>query len=199
MGYTTFTKQLVEKYIQEYSPKSVLDLGSQNDFSGPNLPAPYISLWYQGKGIHYECVDLNGENNAFVWDLSKLPDAIKGGHEYDFVVDAGTSEHVGDNGKFGWEAIYNCWLNKWNLLKVGGIMISENPLEGNWPEHGFNYYNQSFYTKLSSIADCKLLETGKHAAMGNVTDGWNVYAVLQKTGQKFMTLEEFETLPLKQK
>jgi hypothetical protein len=71
MGYTQHTKEVVEKYVKEFSPKNILDLGSQNDFSQPLLPAPYISEWYKSKGIFYECIDLNKENEAWAVDLSK--------------------------------------------------------------------------------------------------------------------------------
>lgn len=197
MGYTAFSKQLVEKYISEYNPKSVIDLGAQNDFSGPNLPAPYISEWYIEKKIKYACIDLNGENGAAKQDLSMVFKSPRGWQD-DFVLDMGTSEHIGRDGEFDWEAIYNCWCNKFFLCREGGIIISENPMSENWPKHGYNYYVSDFYIQLSKIADLNLLEVGRHAATGNVTDGWNVFAVMEKTGSSFCSLEQFKTLPLKQ-
>jgi hypothetical protein len=197
MGYTTFTKQLVSEYISEYRPKYVIDLGAQNDFSGPNLPAPYISEWYKSQGIQYECIDLNAENNAHVDDLSKVFKQPNG-FQWDLVCDIGTGEHVGDNGKFSWEAFYNCWLNKWNLCTVGGLIISENPMTGNWPKHGFNYLDTDFYYELCRFANADLLDTGTQAATGNTIDGWNVWGVIRKYGDGFMSLDEFKTLPIKQ-
>lgn len=213
MGYTALTKQLVKELIGTYNVKSVVDLGAQNDFSGPNLPAPYISEWYRENGIgRYMAIDLNGENFSYKLDLSKpLPedflnykDKLSNGDPFlfsrivDMVGDIGTSEHVGDDGKFGWEAIYNCWLNKHNLLKIGGIMVNENPKTGNWPAHGFNYYTRDFYMELCKIAGYNLIAIGEQAAMGNVTDGWNIFSVMEKTSEKFVSLEEFKRLPLKQ-
>lgn len=197
MGYTDFSKRLIEKVLQDSPVKNVIDLGAQNDFSGPNLPAPYISEWYKEKGIEYACIDLNGENGASTQDLSKVFKS-PWGFKWDMVCDFGTSEHVGREGKFNWEAIYNCWVNKWNLLKVGGVMVNENPFEKNWPGHGFNYYTREFYLEMENISPCNILELGIHPAMSNVTDGWNVFCVLRKRADLFMSLESFKKLSLKQ-
>ena len=192
MGYTGFTVELIEKHLD--GVKSVVDLGAQNMYNQPVLPAPYASEWYKEKGIHYGSFDASGENNSSTWDLSKFNSQIRGLDNWDVVVDAGTSEHVGDNGKFGWEAIYNCWLNKFNLVRTGGKIISENPKTGNWPGHGFNYYTEDFYRNLEAKSDLKILSLGEHPAMGNTTDGWNIYCVMEKTGEKFPTLAEFKKL-----
>jgi hypothetical protein len=113
MGYTSFTKELVGKVIEQYNPKSIVDLGAQNDFSGPVLPAPYISEWYRSMGIKYSCIDLNGENNANKIDLA-YPFFLAGEKDGeatfvkpDIVGDIGTSEHVGRNGAFSWNGIYD--------------------------------------------------------------------------------------------
>jgi hypothetical protein len=45
------------------------------------------------------------------------------------------------------------------------------------------------------LAGFEIIEIGEHAAMGNVTDGWNVYVVLQKTKARFPSREKFEGLP----
>lgn len=203
MGYTGFTKRIIKTVIGTYAPKNAIDLGSQQDYDQPNLPAPYISGWYESQGIHYECIDLNGENGAHFQDLSILwgymdnifNDIPMGCR--DLVVDAGTSEHVCamdeplNNCSFSWEAIYNCWLNKHNLLKIGGIMVNENPKTGNWPGHGFNYYTKEFYRVLEAATDYHILLLDEHPAMENRIDGWNVVCVMQKKSDKFPTLEEF--------
>lgn len=211
MGYTDHTKRVVHKYILMNSTKSIIDVGAQNDFSYPYLPAPYISEWFRSMNIGYECIDLNGENGAVQLDLSYvIPEDGKMSSDFgksqtnwtfskhDMVVDAGTSEHIGRDGKFSWEAIYNCWVNKWNLLKVGGIMINENPISKSWPGHGFTYYTLEFYNELSDMIDGLLLECDIHPAMGNVHDGWNVWSVIRKMGHRFPSLSEFKTLSLKQ-
>lgn len=189
MGYTNFTKQLVKPYLRDI--QTVCDLGAQNDYSYP-LPAPYISEWYSDK--EYSCIDLNGENGAYTNDLSVLQNfSIR---QVDLVCDIGTSEHVAPNGQFSWEAIYNCWQNKHDLLKVGGVMVNENPKTGNWPLHGFNYYSKEFYSAFAAKSGYRILEMGEVPAMGNDVDGWNVYCVLLKISDKFPTLLQFKKLPL---
>jgi hypothetical protein len=204
MGYTQHTKEVVEKYVKEFSPKNILDLGSQNDFSQPLLPAPYISEWYKSKGIFYECIDLNKENEAWAVDLSKPFENTIGDWKgqfvhtgYDFLLDIGTSEHVGNNGVHDIESYYNCWKTKHNLCKISGLIISENPKSNNWPGHGFNYVTQEFYKQLASVSGYIILDLHEHAACGNITDGWNVFCVMEKISDKFPDLETFKTLDVK--
>jgi hypothetical protein len=195
MGYTSFTVELIEKHLD--GVKSVIDLGAQNMYNQPVLPAPYASEWYKEKGIKYDAIDLSAENGSYPIDLS-LPSREQGldilQWAADLVVDAGTSEHVGFCGKHQIEAIHNCWVTKFNLCKAGGKIISENPKTGNWPGHGFNYYTEDFYRNLEVKSDLKILSLGEFPAMGNTTDGWNIYCVMEKTGEKFPTLAEFKKL-----
>ena len=55
MGYTSHTIQLIEKFVNEEFTSSpfVIDLGAQNNYSQPNLPAPYMSEWYKERGVEY--------------------------------------------------------------------------------------------------------------------------------------------------
>jgi hypothetical protein len=201
MGYTDFTVRLLEKVIKEYEPTSVLDLGAQNLYNQPVLPAPYASTWYEAKRIIYVSVDLNGENNSIQMDLGKplSGELATSWVDFEMVVDSGTSEHIGTNGAFDWEAIYNCWKTKHDLLKIGGLMVNENPKTQNWPAHSFQYYTEAFYKELAALTDYQILELGEHPACGNFVDGWNVYCVLRKHSERFPTLDEFKLLSLYQK
>lgn len=201
MGYTDFTIRLLEKVIKEYQPKMVVDLGAQNMYNQPVLPAPYASEWYKEQGIVYVAIDLSGENDALEIDLGKpskplFPESQSA--KFEMVVDAGTSEHIGTDGKFDWEAIYNCWKTKHSSLRTDGIMVNENPLTGHWPGHGFQYYTEAFYKELAAATDYELLELGTACAMGNCTTGMNVYCILRKHSDKFVTVEQFKTFSLYQ-
>jgi hypothetical protein len=77
-------------------------------------------------------------------------------------------------------------------------MVNENPLSQNWPGHGFNYLQIDFYQMFCKVADYKLVHDGIHAAMGNTINGWNLWSILVKTGDRFPDLETFKSLPLKQ-
>lgn len=196
MGYTSFTVELLEKVIKKYNPKSVIDAGAQNLFNQPVLPAPYTSTFYEEKGIAYRCIDLNGENWADQWDLGTVLSDLP---LTDLFICAGTKEHVGKDGAFSWEAIYNCFQNYHRMTKIGGIQVHENPKTGSWPLHGFSYFTESFYKELAALTDYEILELGEHPAMGNTHNGWNIYCVLRKHSERFPTLQEFTGFSLYQK
>lgn len=189
MGYTQFSKGKVQRIIDLINPERVLDYGSQNDFSFPDLPAPYISEWYKSKGIEYTCIDVNKENGAFNIDLTKP--IIKSVGTFPLLVDCGVMEHLEIGGKFSWEAIYNGVRNKHLLCEIGGVIYSENPKTGNWPNHGYNYITKEFYKELSIISGLVILDLGEHAACHNITDGWNIFCSMEKVSDKFPTLAEF--------
>lgn len=193
MGLTQHSIELIKPFIKEGD--AVIELGAQNLYGEYNYGA-YASEWYLNlaKTANYMSIDLNGENGALQKDLSQ-PMEVKA--QWNVVTDFGTSEHVGHS-PLDWKAIYNCWKTKHNLCLTGGYIISENPKTGNWPGHGFNYYTQDFYKELAEAMGYELKEIGEHAAMGNTTDGWNVYAVLRKVEDKpFMPLSQFKKLSLK--
>lgn len=214
MGYTAHTIALISRHLD--GVKSVLDIGSQNDYSRGINPPPFVSEWYNHQGIkNYSCIDLAGDNGAIKLDLAK---PVYLGKRFDLVVDGGTSEHIVlaknyktesfNNGhihsvypegeiKSIEEGFYNCWLNKHSHLKVGGIMVNENPKTGNWPNHGYSYYTKEFYQQLELISGYVILELGEHPASGNTVDGWNIYSVLFKESEKFPNFEEFKKIPIK--
>lgn len=179
MGYTDKSIDIVNKYITQV--KSVCDLGAQNNYAQPKLPAPYMSEWFKNNGItDYISIDLNGENESKQWDLSE---PVKTNKQFDLVADFGTSEHVKD--------LFQCMANVNKLTKVGGLMIHENPKTGNWPGHGFHYRTIQFYEQLASVSGYDLLHTEEHPAMWNTTDGWNVIAVMRKNKEGFISKDKF--------
>lgn len=218
MGYTAHDISLITKHLGGI--KSVLDFGAQCNYSIPNQAVPpFIDSWYRAKGIQYDCIDLAGDNEALIWNWSYPLEHE--GISYDAVIDCGSSEHSAaiddrdyqttsfykghinsvypkvapskDQIEYGF---YNCWLNKHNFCKTGGLIISVNPKTGNWPLHGYTYLTKDFYTELEKMADYEILELGETAASGNTVDGYNIYAVLRKVGDRFPSFEEFKTLPV---
>lgn len=215
MGYTKFTTELIERHIK--GVKSVLDLGSQNYYVDASDTPPFVSEWYNKKGIeHYVSVDLAGDNGALKMDLAE---PIYLNIVFDLVVDAGTSEHVVKMKDYksvpfhdghinsvypvgevdSMEGFYNCWINKYNFCNTGGKIISENPKTGNWPSHGYSYIDQNFYMQLCNLTGMEILELGEHAASSNFVDGWEIYAVLKKTRDRFIPFEDFQSLSIFQK
>lgn len=215
MGVTSKSISILKPLIEKYTPKSVCDLGAQNlycdrpvhpndDFieskkwierlgvanlynnGAPGYKYPFASEMWQRCGIEYMAIDTQGHNDSVQWDLSE---PLKTTREFDLVMDYGTSEHVKDH--------YQCFKNIHDLTKMGGIMIHENPKIGNWPGHCYHYLNQVFYEELAYKVGYTILHIEEWPAMGNITDGWNVICVMQKTADRFIKREFYPTTYIK--
>jgi hypothetical protein len=221
MGITAYDIKLIEKAL-EVKPdiKTVCELGSQNLYLDNVPKPPFASTWYEARGIEYTCIDMAGDNDAIKADLSQKNVWLYRHEElyqqFDLVTDFGTSEHVVTVPEFQSvafhdghinsvypkeqpteqqiaEGFYNCWANKHNLLKAGGLMINVNPMTGNWPGHGYTYLTRYFYKKLADLMDYDIILLEEHAAMGNTESGWNVVCILRKTTDKpFISFEDFQ-------
>jgi len=185
MGITNFSNNLLNKYLA--GVKTICELGNQTLYFGENYGKP-AKPYFESRGYVHISIDWNGLDGALKLDLQ---DPLKLG-PFDLVTDFGTSEHVKD--------IYMCWKNKHSFCKKEGLIISENPKEGNWPNHGYHYYTFEFYEKISKICKYEILELGTFAAMGNANDGWNVYCVVKKLEDNdFISREAFSEFGLKPK
>lgn len=176
--------------LARHTVQSVCDLGAQNNYEDHiirSAPAkyPYMSEWWKGRNVHYESIDLNGENGSHVLDLTEPVDL---GKQFDLVCDFGTSEHVKAEG------YYQCHKNIDSLCKIGGVIIHANPKVGNWPGHGNNYIDQDFYKALAAAAGYELWHLEEWPAMGNTTDGWEIIAVLKKTNDWNVTKKQWENI-----
>lgn len=180
MGYIHSTIEAIDRLGKEYNIKSVVDLGAQNNFTFNYLPAPYVSGWYKEKGIEYMCIDLNGENDAKQWDLGE---PLKTNKKFDLVVNAGTLEHVKD--------LFQGFANMHKLCRVGGIMVHENPRTGNWPGHGYHYFDNAFYRKLAEATGYTLIDIKNTVSAHNYETGNNVMAILLKQKDTFIKREDF--------
>lgn len=194
MGVTAHSIKLIEKALSLITVTEVMELGSQNLFDknygenkkhdGLHCNNPYASEYYRSKGIKYNCIDLNGENGALQYQLEE---PVKHDKKYMLVTDFGTGEHVRN--------VYNVFKTIHDLLEEGGVCVRENPKTGSWLGHGFNYMTTDIYTKLAQLQGYKIIDLHEHAAMGNVTDGWNVCCIYQKTNEfNFMSEETFAQL-----
>lgn len=215
MGITAFEIKLLDKVIEQYHPKTVCELGSQNIYVDSNPQPPFASSWYiLEKGLErYVSIDLAGDNYSEKEDLSK---SICWKDKFDLVTDFGTSEHVVQmedyvsvpyhegyinsiypKGVKGIEqGYYNCWLNKHTLLAIGGIMVNVNPKTKMWEGHGYTYLGVDFYKELEAFSGYELLETGLNGAMGNWETGVNVYGILRKEYEYFPDFGTFKKLPI---
>ncbi len=215
MGYTSFTKQLVQKVLDSNKIESVIDLGSQNDYELPMDKPLFISDWYASKGINYTCIDLAGDNGALRLDLSNplFPIGLSVADAVDLVVDAGTGEHLVQMEEYESvsfheghihsvyptkiksieQGYYNGWENKFRLCKIGGHIVSENPKQGHWPSHGYTYVDFNTYWQLSRVSGLYIVEIGEHPASGNAETGMNIWCVMKKVYDHFPTFEKFKS------
>lgn len=216
MGITAYDIKLIEKAL-EVKPeiKTVCELGSQNLYLDNDPRPPFASVWYETRGLDYTCIDMAGDNNAVIADLSKPIMYI--GKDFHLLTDFGTSEHVVQVPEFQSvafhdghinsvypkgepteqqiaEGFYNCWANKHNLLNAGGLMINVNPKSENWPGHGYTYLTKNFYTRLAELMGYEVILLEEHAAMGNTDSGWNVVCILKKHVNyvPFISFEDFQ-------
>lgn len=106
--------------------------------------------FYKALGFkRYHCIDTNGENGAFVFDLNK---DIVAEHEFqekfNLVTNHGTAEHCFDQ--------YNVFRNIHNLCAPGGVMVHGLPFQG-YLNHGFYNYQPAFYRALASANNYRMI------------------------------------------
>jgi len=95
--------------------------------------------YFESKGIDHTSIDWNGLDGAIKLDL-RQPIEME---PFDMVTNIGTSEHVSNQ--------YGVWFNIHNLCKVGGIVVSHTPLEGDWWWHGLHYPRMSFFEQFAEM------------------------------------------------
>lgn len=186
MGITQFSMNMIRQYGGEKGGIRHLLVGCQNLYDNEH----YLEIaqdYYRGLGQAVVSVDITGCQESITHDLREPLDQ----EPFDLISQHGTLEHVETRNGF-----YLSFKHLHEVLKMDGIIIHENPKTGNWPGHGNHYLTQEFYFKLAEMMDYDILATGDHAAMGNTTDGWNVYCVLRKQREDFITQEQFLTLPI---
>lgn len=186
MGITGFSMSMIRQYGGEKSGIRHLLVGCQNMYDNAHygqIAQPY----YTGLGQDVVSIDITACNNSVEHDL-RTPLKMKA---FDFISQHGTLEHIETRDGF-----YLSFKHLHNVLKPGGIIIHENPKTGNWEGHGNHYLTMDFYTELAEVMNYDILAIGEHAAMGNSTDGWNIYCVIKSNGGKFITKEEFNELSI---
>jgi hypothetical protein len=144
---------------------SVIELGSQQ--FAPDLPAarkairqmfPLLNAdsilvpkdFYRELNLpNYACIDLDGANDALVFDLNKsLAKTYNFEEKFDLVTNHGTTEHAFDQ--------LSCFENVHNLTKQNGLMIHALPSQG-YQNHSFFNYHPSFFLDLSAANGYRML------------------------------------------
>lgn len=182
MGITNKSLDRLQPYLKQGI--KMLELGAQNIYSAENY-GEIAKDYFKRIGIAHMSIDIIEHQMCVQADLRQQ---LKIGYDFDVVTNFGTTEHIDGS-------LYQPFKNIHEACKVGGVMIHENPKTGNWPGHGQHYFTQDFYAYLATQCGYDLIEVTEEAAMSNVTDGWNVCAVLRKMkDEKFISKKEFELI-----
>ena len=186
MGITAFSKNMIRQYGGEHQGIRHLLVGCQNMYDNEHY-GQIAQDYYRGFNQDVVSIDITACNDSLEHDLRKPLHMAS----FDFISQHGTLEHVESR-----EGFYLAFKHLHEVLEMDGIIIHENPKTGNWAGHGNHYLTQGFYTELAELMDYDIVEIGEHPAMGNTTDGWNIYCVLRKRKEEFISLEEFNKLPI---
>lgn len=188
MGIGDKNLELLEFVFDNYDIKTVIELGAQNFYNNyKNIKyGEFADKYYNLKGVtHYENIDICGDNNSLVFDLTK-PVLLH--RTYDMVTDFGTCEHISTTCDI--EKLYICWTTKYNASKL--LIVSSNPSTGHWPKHGGYFFTTDFYKKLSELTNTKIVKLDYHFSMGNYVDGREVGCILEKTpNSKWISIDDF--------
>lgn len=168
MGITQLSLTRIEKYI--HPDDNILILGCQNLYNTDNY-GQVAHDYYADQGYPVRTIDIAGCQGSEVADLRE---DLAMHPEYSLILQHGTIEHIDD------KTLYQAFKNIHEACAVDGTMIHENPKRGNWPGHGYHYFTCKFYEELAELCGYDLAECVEEPAMGNVTDGWNICAVLIK-------------------
>lgn len=123
--------EYLHKYYYPIIGKTMLELGNKK--SGNVTYKQY----FERKNINHTSIDWNGKDGALKLDLRNPIDL----GQFDMVTNIGTTEHVSTQ--------HQVWENLHNFVKVGGVLVSHGPLEGDWWWHGEWYVRESFYEALA--------------------------------------------------
>lgn len=152
-------------------------------------PVPDAESLFELYGASLDVYDITDERGCeIICDLN-YPFPANACGQYDYVLDVGTLEHCFN--------VAQALVNMACLLKVGGIVIHENPF--NWGNHGFYNLNPTlfhdFYTDNGfALLECVLLPrkgdciveispTGRFRYTG---DEANVFTIAQRIEEKEM-------------
>ena len=115
----------------------VLELGNKKNSTG------LYRDWYLDQGLNYVCVDWNGLDGAWKFDMTQ-PDVwryiiarnntqtMNPFERFEVVTNFGFTEHVGET----YAEQLECWRNVHELVAVGGYLSMCMPLMPWWKGHG---------------------------------------------------------------
>src|SRR5262249_13830451 len=96
---------------------------------------------------------------------------------------------------------YHAFKNMHDLCVKGGLILHAFPAVGHWPHHGRYYYSLPFVSELARGAKYQVINIVQAPCytQGRESDRANFHlllAALQKEGDKFISTDLFQTLPI---
>jgi len=151
-GYLNGFSSVIELGSQQFA----VDLPTAREAIGRLFPLLNAESIYVPKDFYralnlpnYACIDLDGANDALVFDLNKsLIETYNFRQTFDLVTNHGTTEHAFNQ--------LRCFENVHNLTKQNGLMLHALPSQG-YQNHAFFNYHPSFFLDLSAANDYQLL------------------------------------------
>ncbi len=129
-------KNLVNALFKAFG-RTVEDGELLNTTNSSQLPARRL---YEGIGIKYNCVDVDGRFGSVVMDLNFDPVPANEKGKYGLITNHGTSEHILNQ--------YNVFKAMHEFARVGGVFIHAVPFTVHL-EHGFFNYQPNFFEALA--------------------------------------------------
>ena len=198
MGVTNVTwaslQELFPTREKEMRAWKVVELGDQRFyFEKPFIYAgvefTFLKNYFDFWGISHTSIDWNGSNGALKLDFTKEIPFAPYTERYDILTNFGFNEHVSDQ--------YAAWKNVNDLIKVGGLIISELPAQANFPGHfEFPYYTLEFFQRLALKCGYEI-EALRYQQHTVPLAGQVVWCVLKKTKSEFISKEDFAEVEAK--
>ena len=181
----SFKEVLNEKFKGGLMGETVFELGDQMTFIQGQEQVLFKTLPFFDY-TEFVNFDIHGKNGVIQVDFRK-PMPQKWLNRANILTNFGFTEHVDNQ--------YMAWQNIHNLVKTGGIVISELPGQPNFPGHfEFPYYTTEFFQGLSEKCGYKLL-INRYQQHEVPLKGQVVFCVFEKVNDKdFISKEEFYIL-----
>ena len=179
MAVTKRVFEVCKNYFQD-STKKIAELGSQYVMEGDwgSYGPPYFKEVFSNLDI--TSFDYVPEGGSRFLNLSEpLPNIYRG--QFDLVTNFGTTEHVKDQ--------YTCWKNIFDMIKPGGIIISEIPKKNNWAGHCKYYFDISTFYSMNLDFEILELKNIFYEGQGDL-----IYSVMRKIHSDEFKTKEYDLI-----
>jgi hypothetical protein len=182
-----FTFEAIDSTGLRLEALEMCELGNQ-EISADGIDYKIAKQYFESLGIRHISIDLNGEDGALIFDLSKPIRNKELLGRFDVVTNFGTSEHV--------ENQYHCFQNIHNFARKGGLCIHAIPKIGQWKDHCEYYYDPSFFKKLAELCSYSIVKEATFSESSDPDTDLVCAALVKRENSEFIDEEAFDTLPI---